>query len=73
MKCKKFYPFLSGEGLTSLSINKRTNSFGEKKENESFPGVFLFENRRKNFKLNLVLVFTLNSKILLQEQALAES
>ena len=30
-KCKKCYHFVSGEGLISFSINKRTNFFGEKK------------------------------------------
>ena len=46
---------LSGEGLTSFSLNSRTDLFGEKKNNEACRGVF-FENTRKNFKLNLLLV-----------------
>ena len=37
-----FIILLSGEGLTSFSINNRTNFFGEKKKKlkRSFPGFF---------------------------------
>ena len=55
------YNLLSGEGLTSCSINNRTNFFGEKMENEVF-GASFFENTHKNFKLNLVLVLVLDIK-----------
>ena len=55
---KSFIILLSGEGLTSFSINNRTNFFGEKKLNEAFLFVF-FLRTRKNLKLNLVLTLVL--------------
>ena len=59
---------VSGEGVTSFSVNNRTNFFGEKKKiKKAFRCFFsffcFFENTRKlNCKLNLVLV--LKSKAL---------
>ena len=58
---------LSGEGLTSFSINNRTNVFGEKKKKTSkmkVSGLSFLENTSTNFKLNLVLVLVLKSKAL---------
>ena len=49
---------LSGEGLTSFSINNCANFFGEKSRMK-LSGVSFFENTPKNFKLNHVLVFVL--------------
>ena len=56
---KSFIILLSGEGLTSFSINNRANFFGEKKLNEAFLGV-LFENAQ--FVLVFVLVDVPTSK-----------
>ena len=57
---------LSGEGLTSFSINNRTNVFGEKKKTSKVKvsGLSFLENTSTNFKLNLVLVLVLKSKAL---------
>ena len=56
---------LSGEGLTSFSINNRTNVFGEKKKCKmKVSGLSFLENTSTNFKLNLVLVLVLKSKAL---------
>ena len=57
---------LSGEGLTSFSINNRTNVFGEKKKTSKMKvsGLSFLENTSTNFKLNLVLVLVLKSKAL---------
>ena len=56
---------LSGEGLTSFSINNRTNVFGEKKKSKmKVSGLSFLENTSTNFKLNLVLVLVLKSKAL---------
>ena len=56
--------FLSGKGLSSFSINNRTNVFGEKKSKMKVSGLSFLENTSKNFKLNLVLVLVLKSKAL---------
>ena len=57
--------FLSGKGLSSFSINNRTNVFGEKKKSKmKVSGLSFLENTSKNFKLNLVLVLVLKSKAL---------
>ena len=50
--------FWSREGLTSINIDNSTIFPNQKKYNDAFVGVF-FENTRKNFKSNLVLVFFL--------------
>ena len=43
-----FIVLLSGEGLTSFSINNRIYFFGEKKvKNEAFQGVFFLEHAQK--------------------------
>ena len=43
-----FIILLSREGLTSFSINNRTNFFGEKKKlKRSFPGCFFLEHSQK--------------------------
>ena len=43
-----FIILLSGEGLTSFSINNRTNFFGEKKKvKKKLSGVFFLEHSQK--------------------------
>ena len=46
---RSFIILLSGEGLTSFCLINRTNFFGEKKENGSFPGCLLLSTRVENF------------------------
>ena len=41
VETRSFIVFLSGESLTSFSINNRTNFLVKKKVNEAFRGVFL--------------------------------
>ena len=48
-----------GDSLTSFNKDDTTNFYGEKDVQRSCPGCLLFENTRKNFKLNLVLVVVL--------------
>ena len=66
VKCKKFYHFAIRRGLNLL--NNHTNFFGRNLSKLKLSGVFFFffENVRKNFKLNLVLLLipVLKSKVL---------
>ena len=48
---RRFISLLSGEGLTSFSINNRTNFFGEGKSNEPFRGVFFLEHAQNLLSL----------------------
>ena len=65
---RNFIILLSREGLTPFSINNRTNFFVTKKKRKmKLSGESLFfDNTRKNFKCNvvLVLVLVLKSKAL---------
>ena len=45
-----------GDGLTFFSKDNSANFFGEKEVQWRFLGCLLFENTRKNFKSNVVLV-----------------
>ena len=49
----------SGEGPTSFNNDNSVNFSGEEKYNEEFWGVYFFDNTRKNFKSNLILVVVL--------------
>ena len=46
---RSFIILLSGEGLTSFTINNRTNFFGENKVKWSFPGCLFFRTRAKTW------------------------
>ena len=63
----------SGEGSASFNNDNSANFPGAKKYNKEFQGVFFFYNTRKNFKSNLVLVFSSSnlkvSNSLLNDQA----
>ena len=56
---RSFIILLSGEGLSSFSINNRANVFGEKSKMKLSEVCFLFWNTRNNFKLNLLVVLVL--------------
>ena len=47
------------EVFSSFNNHDNVNCSGEKKYNEEFRGVYFFDNTRKNFKSNLVLVVVL--------------
>ena len=54
---RSFIILLSGEGLTSFNNDNSTNFSGDKKKVQwRIPGCLFFDNTRKNFKSNLVLV-----------------
>ena len=54
-----FIIFRSGEDLTSFNKPNSANFSGESKVRWSFPGSLFFDNMRKIFYLNLVLVVVL--------------
>ena len=60
-----------GDSLTSFNQDNSANFFGEEDAQWSYPGCPLFENTRKNFKLNLVLavVLVLKSKALYKKRS----
>ena len=59
-KCYSFYFFLRlGNSLISFNQDNNATFFGEKDVQSSYPGCLLFENTRKNFELNLVLLVVL--------------
>ena len=56
---RSFIILRSREGLTFFKVDNSFIFSNEKKVQWSFPGCLFFENTRKNFKLNLVLVVVL--------------
>ena len=60
IKCWKFYHFGIGRGLKPLSIKTTVPTIVVKKKyDETFRSIYVFEDARKNVKLNLVLVVLL--------------